>query len=77
MTAALHFRQIDPSRNRARFYVLELVPTLFGETVLLRRWGRIGTGGQQSERLVDPAKADHALRQAARLRLRRGYRPIN
>lgn len=76
MTAALHFRQIDPSRNRARFYVIELVPTLFGETVLLRRWGRIGTRGRQSERLVDPAKAENALRAEVRLRLRRGYRSI-
>ena len=71
----LHFRQIDPARNRARFYSLDLVPTLFGEIVLIRRWGRIGTAGQQSETPVPSRDAGlAALIRAARRRRRRGYR---
>jgi predicted DNA-binding WGR domain protein len=30
-----------PDANRHRFYLLRTLPTLFGECVLLREWGRI------------------------------------
>ena len=39
--------KIDPEQNMARFYALDVQPTLFGEYVLLKEWGRIGSGGQQ------------------------------
>src|SRR2546430_13587584 len=29
----------DPARNMARFYVLTIEPTLFGDTALVREWG--------------------------------------
>ncbi|WP_346658164.1 WGR domain-containing protein [Bradyrhizobium sp. 138] len=32
----------DPARNMARFYVLTIEPPLFGDTALLREWGRLG-----------------------------------
>ena len=35
-----------PDANRHRFYVLRTLPTLFGEWVLLREWGRIGSPGR-------------------------------
>lgn len=74
----LHFEQIDPHRNRARFYRLEIRPTLFGETVLVKAWGRVGTLGQQRELPVrDPAEAVAALELETRIRLRRGYRPVD
>ncbi len=31
----------------ARFYVLAIEPTLFGETALVREWGRIGSWGRR------------------------------
>lgn len=31
---------IDPGRNRWRWYVLCVQPTLFGEWSLIREWGR-------------------------------------
>ncbi len=37
--------KIDPEQNMARFYALDVQPTLFGEFVLLKEWGRIGSGG--------------------------------
>jgi predicted DNA-binding WGR domain protein len=74
----LHFEQIDPHRNRARFYRLEIRLTLFGETVLVKAWGRVGTDGQQRELPVrDSAGALAALELEARKRLRRGYRPVD
>ncbi|MGY6251465.1 WGR domain-containing protein [Bosea thiooxidans] len=32
----------DPAQNMARFYVLAIEPTLFGDVALVREWGRRG-----------------------------------
>lgn len=37
--------RIEPERNMARYYQIEIEPDLFGGVVLVRRWGRIGTMG--------------------------------
>ena len=42
-----HFRRIDAASNMARFYMLSLEPTLFGDVAVFRHWGRIGTRGRQ------------------------------
>ena len=39
-------RRCDPAKRMARFYALSLQRSLFGETMLIRRWGRIGVHGQ-------------------------------
>ena len=39
----MHLRRIDPDRNMARFYTMSVQPNLFGEWLLLREWGRIGS----------------------------------
>lgn len=39
-------RRVEPWLNMARFYLLSLEPTLFGETAVMRHWGRVGTRGQ-------------------------------
>lgn len=64
----------DPSRNMARYYVLSLEPSLFGDTALVREWGRIGTAGR---RIVE-LHADHhgaicSLEAWLRRKRRRGY----
>jgi predicted DNA-binding WGR domain protein len=38
--------RIEPAKNMARFYALEVEQDLFGRHVLVRRWGRIGTAGK-------------------------------
>ncbi|MCZ8272006.1 MAG: WGR domain-containing protein [Beijerinckiaceae bacterium] len=30
---------IDPAKNKRRFYMMQVQPTLFGEWELLREWG--------------------------------------
>ncbi|NOD78477.1 WGR domain-containing protein, partial [Ruegeria sp. HKCCD4332] len=45
-TTPVHLIHVDPDVNMARFYGIELQPTLFGEVSVLRTWGRIGTNGQ-------------------------------
>lgn len=74
MTVPILFRRIDARRNMARFYILSLEPTLFGEVAVLRRWGRIGTRGRQASTLhATMAEARLALERQAARRLRRGY----
>ena len=44
--SAVYLRKVDPTRNMARFYHVDLAPNLFGEVSVLRSWGRIGTQGR-------------------------------
>jgi len=69
---------INPARNRARFYALSVEPTLFGETGLLRHWGRLGTKGRYRLDLY-PSQGAALLAQAKmeRAKRRRGYVQIN
>ncbi|NTF52720.1 WGR domain-containing protein [Agrobacterium rhizogenes] len=72
----LHFQRIDPSRNMARFYEISLEPTLFGETSLVRIWGRLGTRGQQRIDVFSSEKrAVEAFLELLRQKRAKGYRP--
>lgn len=75
--SAVYLRKVDPSRNMARFYHVDLAPNLFGEVTVLRSWGRIGTRGRAM--IETCASAEAAQVSAARLtraKLRRGYLPV-
>lgn len=64
----------DESRNMARFYVLALEPTLFGDAGLVREWGRIGCPGRRRlEFHPDHGKALEALESWLARKRRRGY----
>jgi predicted DNA-binding WGR domain protein len=70
-------RRIDNTCNMARFYTLSIERSLFGECILIRRWGRIGTHGQRREewfRASDEAAA--ALGDWVGRKERRGYQLI-
>ena len=43
---AVTLRLIDPEKNKARFYHLDIQPDLFGNWCLIREWGRIGRSGR-------------------------------
>lgn len=65
----------DASCNMARFYVLAIEPTLFGETALVREWGRMGSNGRRRLDLhADPETAVEALDIWLARKGRRGYR---
>lgn len=67
-------RRIDPSRNMSRFYAVDIVTSLFGEAILVRRWGRIGSSGQHLEMWFDErSSAQAALDRLVRIKTRRGY----
>jgi predicted DNA-binding WGR domain protein len=67
-------RRIRPEHNERRFYALAVRADLFGNIVLMRNWGRIGTGGSQREDLqCDFTSAAESLERLARKKRRRGY----
>lgn len=64
----------DPTRNMARYYLVAIEPTLFGDTALLRQWGRIGTQGRHRRDLYrNEALAQEALNSWLRRKTNRGY----
>ena len=67
-------RRIDPAKNMARFYAMEVQLDLFGAIMLMRQWGRLGTGGRISgEPYASVALAKNALEHQAARKRRRGY----
>ncbi|WP_268828310.1 WGR domain-containing protein [Sinorhizobium medicae] len=70
------FQRIDPIRNMARYYALSIQPTLFGESTLIRAWGRIGTRGQELHRhFASETEAVALLYEIARRKNAKGYVP--
>jgi predicted DNA-binding WGR domain protein len=58
----------------ARFYAMSLETSLFGDVILVRRWGRIGAHGQvRSEWFDTPDAAAERMAVIASLKSRRGY----
>lgn len=73
-----HLHRINPDANMARFYSIDLAPTLFGEVAVLRRFGRIGTCGRTSiETWQSAGEAEVAANRTIRLKSRRGYGPAD
>lgn len=46
------WRSVDPQENRFRFYSISLGEDLWGEEILVKRWGRIG--GRKRENYIWP-----------------------
>ncbi|WP_417419138.1 WGR domain-containing protein [Hoeflea sp.] len=47
MPCQIYIERIDASKNMKRFYIVSLSETLLSEVCVARRWGRIGTRGQE------------------------------
>ncbi|EJN16293.1 hypothetical protein PMI42_00128 [Bradyrhizobium sp. YR681] len=72
---AIMLTRIDNDRNMARFYKLDVQPTLFGECSLVREWGRIGRAGTvRIETYRSRGRADIAMALSWTQKLKRGYR---
>ncbi|MCW6512521.1 WGR domain-containing protein [Lichenifustis flavocetrariae] len=66
--------RIEESSNMARYYVLTVEPTLFGDMALVREWGRIGVSCRRRLDLYpDDAAAKVALDTWLRRKSKRGY----
>lgn len=67
---------IDPGRNRRRYYCISLQPGLF-ELILKRQWGRLGCRQRVKDEYCE--NLESALKRANRIyreRLRNGYREM-
>jgi predicted DNA-binding WGR domain protein len=61
--------------NMARFYLIQVVPSLFGEWGVLREWGRIGRPGcVRKDWYLDETAARKASDMLLEKKLLRGYR---
>jgi predicted DNA-binding WGR domain protein len=58
----------------ARYYVLAIEPSLFGDATLIREWGRLGRPGQRRVELYEnQSRAVEALEIWLSRKRRRGY----
>jgi predicted DNA-binding WGR domain protein len=70
-------RRIDPGKNMARFYSLEVERDLLGRVVLVRRWGRIGKAGKtRLDEHRGEGEALMALQALQTAKRRKGYQPM-
>lgn len=63
-----------PEKNMFRFYSLDIQPDLFGNSCLVRQWGRKGTAGQSkimSYENMEAAKT--AFEALCKMKQRKGY----
>ena len=73
----LVLRRLEPGRNVARFYALMIERDLFGRTVLVRHWGRIGgRGRERTDEHASESEAAAALEKLAAAKRRRGYQDL-
>jgi len=77
-TAAMSLTYLErrnPDRNEARYYMVRVMPTLFGEWAVVREWGRIGSPGTvRTEWFGSEEAARTAGGKLADSTVRRGYR---
>ena len=61
----------------ARFYSLMIERDLFGQVVLVRNWGRIGTSGRELvEEFASEIEAGQALAAIVQVKRRRGCQDL-
>ena len=66
--------RVDAASNMARYYVLSVEQTLFGDSALVREWGRIGVSCRRRIDLYEhDAAAKVALSTWLNRKSRRGY----
>lgn len=77
MSGPVYLTRIEPAANRFRFYKLFLAPSLFGDWVLVREWGRIGAAGTiKMEHFTDPGAALLTMQKLIRAKKRHGYQSL-
>ena len=70
----IYLTKRDPEKNMARFYALDLQPTLFGGWAVVKEWGRIGRAGQGRSALYgERVQAEAMLGRELDRRIKRGY----
>lgn len=74
MIAPILLRRVEPARNMARFYRIQIQPTLFGGFTVVREWGRIGQAGTcRLDQYTTEEAASIAVSALRNAKLKRGY----
>lgn len=74
MTPRVYLTRTDEARNMARYYLMSVQATLFGEWSLVREWGRIGRAGQvRATAYIEQAEAEAAMEKLRGAKVRKGY----
>ena len=64
----------DPTKKLRRFYLVRIVPTLFGEWSVVREWGRVGSPGTvRAISFGQQQEAQKAEQRSIKRRLAHGY----
>jgi predicted DNA-binding WGR domain protein len=69
--SAVYMERSDVTRNLARFYQVDIQPTLFGDWTVISQWGRIGTYGRMRQEWF-PSLAEAQTAQDRRVARKRG-----
>jgi predicted DNA-binding WGR domain protein len=73
----LVMRRVEAETNVHPFYALMIERDLFGRTVLVRHWGRIGTRGRERvDAHASEVEATEAMGKLAAAKRRRGCRDL-
>lgn len=71
----VRLERIEPAAGMARFYMLHLAPTLFGQWELVAEWGRIGSPGTvRRQSFATEAEAVAAMAHRTKRKQARGYK---
>ena len=74
MTPRVYLTRTDETRNMARYYLMSVQATLFGEWSLVREWGRIGRAGQvRASTYPRQSEAEEAMERLRAAKVRKGY----
>lgn len=66
----IRMTRIDPEKNMARFYEIDVQPTLFGDYTVERHWSRIGAAGQSKTFwLKDEQTADNMAQSVSAIKV--------
>lgn len=71
----LYIERKEADQNMARFFVLSIEETLFGQIPLVRSWGRIGTRGKTVQHSFSEDDAVILFLRLLKSKRTRGYRP--
>lgn len=74
MTPRAYLTRTDETRNMARYYLMSVQATLFGEWSLVREYGRIGRAGQvRASTYREEVEAQAAMAKLRAAKVRKGY----
>lgn len=71
-------QRVNSKENQYRFYAVHVTPSLFNDWILVREWGRIGSGGTiRSDVFTTEAQALQKMDTILRDKKKKGYKVLS